>query len=371
MSWRLQHDHMRRHRGWRLSVLGTAGGGLLLLTAIVPAGIEQHHPFVLFFPYLVFAAWYGDRWDALAATGLSMAGMVRWVWAAAPPVVALGDGAAAVSFLLGALLLILVVDRLRAAQEQAHQAQQQAEEAVRSRNAFLTLVSHDLRTPLTVMRALSDLVCLRVQRGTVQAEDLARHMATLQDATRRMQALLDELTDVAHLQMGRRLTLQRTTLDMGALIQSTAQLVTQASGPDAAPLALALEPAVWVAGDRARLERVLQNILTNALKYSPPDRAVQVRLRVHEGQAIVEMEDHGVGIPPAELPLIGTPFYRASTAGDVPGTGVGLAAARGIVEAHGGRLTLTSRVGTSTCVTLTLPCAPTVSPSRVGRETSV
>ncbi len=116
--------------------------------------------------------------------------------------------------------------------------------------------------------------------------------------------------------------------------------------------------AVTIQGDRARLERVLHNILGNAVKYSPRGAPVEVEVVAHEGWAIITVRDHGVGIPADELPRLFTQFYRASTARGIPGKGIGLAGARAIVEQHGGRIEIESAVGQGTTVTVYLPPHP-------------
>jgi signal transduction histidine kinase len=112
---------------------------------------------------------------------------------------------------------------------------------------------------------------------------------------------------------------------------------------------------VW--GDRARLERVLQNVIGNAVKYSPDGAPVQVTASMQEGWDVVVVRDSGVGIPADELPHIFTHFYRASTARGFPGSGLGLAGAKTIVEQHGGHIRVQSAVGQGTTVVVSLPCA--------------
>lgn len=106
--------------------------------------------------------------------------------------------------------------------------------------------------------------------------------------------------------------------------------------------------------------RLLHNLIGNAIKYSPGKAAVQVQVGCVSNRAVITVRDHGVGIPPAELPQIGTPFFRASTATapGIAGTGLGLSGSKAIVEQHGGTLALESTVGVGTVVTVHLPLSP-------------
>jgi signal transduction histidine kinase len=112
---------------------------------------------------------------------------------------------------------------------------------------------------------------------------------------------------------------------------------------------------VLVEGDRARLRRVVENLLGNAVKYSPDGTPVQIEVRATEEGAVLAVRDRGVGIADDELPHIFSRFYRASTARDVPGAGIGLASAKTIVEQHGGQISVASALGVGTTAVVVLP----------------
>ena len=113
-----------------------------------------------------------------------------------------------------------------------------------------------------------------------------------------------------------------------------------------------------VRGDRARLTRVLHNLIGNAVKYSPRGTPIDVDVQTQEQRVVITVRDQGVGIPAEELPRIFTRFFRASTARGVKGTGIGLAGSRAIVEQHHGHITVESAVGQGTTVTVCLPSSP-------------
>jgi signal transduction histidine kinase len=191
----------------------------------------------------------------------------------------------------------------------------------------------------------------------VDPEWLRRHVTSIATAGSRMVAQLQELTDTARLQMGELLDLRLETVDVDALVRDVVGSM-EAGGPEGrAPVVVDASDNVVVQGDRLHLERVMQNILGNAIKYSPDGTPVHVTVGRHEQWAVISVRDQGVGIPHEELPHIFTPFYRASTARGIPGTGIGLSGSKMIVEQHGGQITLESAVGRGTTVVVRLPGA--------------
>jgi signal transduction histidine kinase len=239
---------------------------------------------------------------------------------------------------------------------QAEGAQQRAEQAARVRDEFLRAVSHDLRTPLTIMLLHVEVICAELDKGRlVDLEWLRRHMTSIATAGSRMVAQLQELTDTARLQMGELLDLRLETVDVGALVRDVVGSM-EAGGPEGgAPVVVEASDGVVIQGDRLQLERVVQNVIGNAIKYSPDSAPVHVTVRWHDQWAVISVRDRGVGIPHEELPHIFTPFYRASTARGIPGTGIGLSGSKMIVEQHGGQITVESAVGQGTTVVVRLP----------------
>jgi signal transduction histidine kinase len=151
-----------------------------------------------------------------------------------------------------------------------------------------------------------------------------------------MPATIDEMSDVACLQMGQTLDLSGDDIDVRALVHVVAEEYIMAAG---APRVHVDAPTTGIVhGDRAGLRRVLQNVIDNAIKYCPQDVPVQVMVRIDDAGVMISIRDHGLGIPPADLPYIFARFYRASTAKGIRGTGIGLASATVIVEQHGGQI---------------------------------
>lgn len=246
------------------------------------------------------------------------------------------------------------------AREQAALAE--TRQALAVRDEFLSSVSHDLRTPLTGIRGLAQLLARQLGRLELpQAPRLQEQAAAIDRAAAMMNAMVDELLDLTRLEAGQPLELHREAVDLVALAHHCAQEQGRtASGHDIHVTAAV--PALVGHWDAGRLERVLANLLSNAIKYSPDGGTVEVGVRPVEEPggpwAELVVADHGVGIPPADLPYVFDRFHRgANVAGRVGGAGIGLAGVRRMVELHGGTVAITSVEGAGTAVTVRLPLA--------------
>ena len=260
------------------------------------------------------------------------------------------------AFDLAALLLIVLIAHARRASEAARSAQRQAEDAAQLRAEFLGVASHDLRAPLTVMLAMTQLLQQQLHReGTLAADQLERSLGRIHASATQMQHLLDEMSDAVHLKSGEALSLSLAPVDLVEIVQRVA------SGAHTTPLGksrtitLDCPSAAVISADAARMQRVVQNLLDNALKYSTAPQPVIVTVEKCEKAVALRVRDYGVGIPADELPRVATYEFRATTARRYTGMGIGLAGARKIVEMHGGSLTIESAEGVGTTVTVTLP----------------
>jgi signal transduction histidine kinase len=174
-----------------------------------------------------------------------------------------------------------------------------------------------------------------------------------------MHALVSDLLDLARLR-GDRLELHIRRIDLGELVTGAISLMRPLLDAKGQRVELGIPaPAPVVPGDYQRLERVLLNLLSNAHKYAPRGSRIGVRLQEGRQAATVAVADSGPGIPPEALPLLFEQFYtgRTSSTRHNIGAGLGLPIAKGIVEAHGGRIWVESRVGVGTTVAFTLPKA--------------
>jgi signal transduction histidine kinase/DNA-binding NarL/FixJ family response regulator len=229
-------------------------------------------------------------------------------------------------------------------------------QAVQSRDALLAAVVHDLRAPLGIIRARAQVL----QRRAPSA-DLVELGGKIDAASRRMASLLDELVDAAQMKAGAALTLRPGPVDLVALVED--RLADWAPLHPGGVARCSMPGPLWGEWDGPRLERVLDNLLANAVKYSPNAAPVRVKLHRNLGPsgvdwAVLRVVDLGVGIPEADQARLFEPFFRASNVSRLPGTGLGLWGCKQIVELHGGRLDLESKEGVGTVVTVHLPLGP-------------
>ncbi len=247
-------------------------------------------------------------------------------------------------------------------------ALREAQEALRIRDEFLASVSHDLRTPLATMKGLAQLLQRRATRAaSIDSEAVARQAETMEQAVARMTRLVDDLLDLARLESGRVLDLTLEQLDLVALARRVVLELQRAAPYHRIVIETELESltGVW---DGGRIERVLTNLIGNAVKYSSQGGTIAVRLarRTDAARSWAELAiaDAGMGIPADELPHVFERFYRASNAaGVVKGTGVGLVTVRQIVEQHHGRIEISSVQGAGTTVTVRLPLDAAADPA--------
>lgn len=262
--------------------------------------------------------------------------------------------------LLGAISVFADITHFKEIEAENARLYRRAEEALRLRDELLASVTHDLRSPLAAVKAQAQrLAQCAAALATPEGERLAAGLAHIDAAATRMSALIDELLDLAQLQMGRDLALNRAPADLVTLVHRVADELHQVYSSHTFTVLAAVQD-VHGHVDATRLERVLANLLSNAAKYSPAGS--EVRLEVSQAAqdgrqwAVLAVEDQGMGIPAADLPHIFERFHRGSNvAGRVAGTGLGLAGARRIIEQHGGTISAESEEGRGSRFTIRLP----------------
>ncbi len=221
------------------------------------------------------------------------------------------------------------------------------------RQDMLRAASHDLRNPLAAITGWAQLIQARLQEQG-QEQD-ARGVKAILENARRMNDMIQELLESARLESGR-LEMKKAPTDLRQLVDNmVARLSTTEEGARIQVLASPSLPPVAV--DPQYLERAIGNITGNALKYSPPDAPVIVRIEPEDGQVAISVTDRGPGIAPEDLPHLFQRFYRTKAAEKVQGTGLGLYITRLIVEAHGGRIWVDSEVGQGSTFHVRLPVA--------------
>jgi signal transduction histidine kinase len=211
--------------------------------------------------------------------------------------------------------------------------------AIHARDEFLMIASHELRTPVTVMRTASQLLQRERDRGQLDEARLVRAIGHITQASERLASLTEDLLDVSRLQTGQ-FALRITDLDLGPFVQEIVERWREQLGPRH-PLGLEVaDRTPCVRADPARLDQVLANLLGNAAKYSPQGGPIQVSVQPDGGGARVEVRDQGIGLPPNAEEIIFRPFGRTAAAvrRQIQGLGLGLYICRQIMERHGGRI---------------------------------
>jgi len=259
--------------------------------------------------------------------------------------------AAANRFLLQGLLVVVVGTltvtaagfllgrRLRSSYDLVVRAREEAEDAIRSRDEFLAVASHELRNPLAAILGRAQQMQRRNALGRLGEENLGHHLDELIAAGRHLTRLVEDLLNVSRLQAGKfDLRIERTNLH---------RLVKEATdeiGSSHHELDVAVPEDVWVSADPGRLRQVLANLLENAMKYSPRGSRIRVAANSSDDGATIRVTDQGIGLPPGSAERIFEPFARAVNAqqANIPGLGLGLYLSRQLVEAHGGTLTVSS-----------------------------
>ncbi len=227
------------------------------------------------------------------------------------------------------------------------------------RGQLLAAVAHDLRGPVAAIIGQAQLLARRVEReaGVPQAQ-VARVLAAIEHNAQRMDAMVQELLDAAHLRAGRRLQLDRRPTHLARLLYEVVDDWRRVYPGRA--IRVTAEPGLVGRWDARRLRRAFDNLLDNAAKYSPAGQEVAIEAARHpfDGRpgVRVAVRDLGVGIPPDDLPRIFDWFCRGANAADwAPGVGVGLAVARATVAAHGGTIDVESCPGQGSTFTVRLP----------------
>ena len=227
------------------------------------------------------------------------------------------------------------------------------QEGERLKDEFFALVSHELRTPLTSIIGYLELV---LDDDEELSEEARRFLEVVERNAKRLLRLVGDMLFVAQVEAGR-LTLESSAVDLDRVAAESVEAARPAAERAGVALTLDAEPVRPILGDRDRLGQMLDNLISNALKFTPDGGTVNVTMTSAPEGASVEVSDTGMGIPDAEQQQLFERFFRASsaTSNAVPGAGLGLTIVKTIVEAHGGTVRLTSTEGTGTTVHVDLP----------------
>ena len=255
----------------------------------------------------------------------------------------------------------IAIERKRAEKERErllaneHQARKEAEAASRVKDEFLAVVSHELRTPLNAILGWAHML----MRGSLDEKNSARGLETIARNAKAQNQLISDLLDVSRIISGQ-LRCEMAAVDLIPLINAAVDTVRPAADAKGVQLSLMLEPAAgMVSGDAARLQQIVSNLLTNAVKFTPQAGQVDVHLKREDTSVVITISDTGEGISPEFLPYIFDRFRQAegTSSRQHGGLGLGLAIVRHLVELHRGTVSAASEgVGKGATFKTAFPC---------------
>ncbi|NDJ85135.1 MAG: PAS domain-containing protein [Chloroflexi bacterium] len=223
-------------------------------------------------------------------------------------------------------------------------------EIEQQQNAALHMVAHDLKTPLSAIKSYSDLVGAS---GGLNDRQL-QHLDRIQQAIRTMHGLVKDLLDIAWIDAGH--PVETEPVQVGYIVKAAAEVLENHADKRQIVIDLSIDEELpQTYGDPQRLERVMVNLVGNAIKYTPIGGTIAIQTSANSESIIITIKDSGAGIPTEHLPHIFKRFYRVPNNEDADGTGLGLSIAKAIVERHGGDIKVTSTVGQGSTFIVTLP----------------
>nr|AYM54385.1 sensory box histidine kinase [Phaselicystis flava] len=230
----------------------------------------------------------------------------------------------------------------------------EAQRAVQLRDEFLSIASHELYTPLTSLRLILQSL-LASQDPACRTQALQRRLSMAERQGERLTTLVGSLLDVSRIEVGRfQLDLQE--MDLAALVRDVVARFEQGLARANCLVSLDAELPVIGRWDRSRLEQVITNLLSNAMKYGASS-SIEIAVTQADGAGRLTISDHGIGIQPDRLPYVFDRFERAVSSREYGGLGLGLYVCRWIVEQHGGTIRVESAPGQGATFTVELPCA--------------
>ncbi|MCL2702148.1 MAG: cell wall metabolism sensor histidine kinase WalK [Defluviitaleaceae bacterium] len=227
------------------------------------------------------------------------------------------------------------------------------------RKEFVANVSHELRTPLTTIKSYTETLLEEIiEAGESEDSHSVDFLKTIDGEADRMTLLVNDLLELSRLD-NKQLAFNFQTFDLVELLKSNVAKHTHALEKKMSDKTIFFEPPeeeMFIYADFERINQVVNNIITNSLRYSGDDGIVEIDIIPNDGKYSVRIMDNGVGIPPEDLNRIFERFYRVDKARsrELGGTGLGLSISKEIIESHGGTLTARSKIGIGTCMTITL-----------------
>ena len=252
-------------------------------------------------------------------------------------------------------ILANTINIRKKAEEDLRRALDKERELAELKSRLVSMTSHEFRTPLTTIQTNTELLSMKLSGiPALDSEKVKRHIDRITGEISKLTRLMDDILLMGRYESGK-IVFQPEDIDLVAmvseLIQSKGHL---AADERQIPMHVSGTPYP-IKGDVTLLTHAINNLVTNALKYSPEKRAPEVYVNFLEGKVELKIRDFGIGIPLEEQSKLFQTFYRATNATNIQGTGMGLVIVKQFIEMHGGTVELESEVDVGTCVTLVLP----------------
>ncbi|MEW6055095.1 MAG: PAS domain S-box protein [Bdellovibrionota bacterium] len=229
-------------------------------------------------------------------------------------------------------------------------------EAVRARDEFLSIASHELKTPITSMKLQAEVQMRRLKRREPLATDvthLERFISSVDKQVDRITRLVEDMLDISRLEHGK-LPIEREYIDLVEVVQEVVERFSEPLRFAGCQCRVLFDGAVQGRWDRARIEQVVANLISNAIKYGA-GTPIEVQVSLDETNARISVKDHGLGIANEDLERIFKRYERALSTGRISGLGLGLYISKQIVELHGGTIAVESELGKGSVFTVSLP----------------
>ncbi|MBN2255670.1 MAG: transporter substrate-binding domain-containing protein [Deltaproteobacteria bacterium] len=228
-------------------------------------------------------------------------------------------------------------------------------EVDRMKTEFVSTAAHELKTPLTSILGFSELL---VTRDDLAEDEKKRYLRYINEKSRHLDAIISDILDVSRIESGEGIMVGKEFLDLAGLVMEAVDRFRRGHPGRRFDAELSGD-AVIVTGDRERLMQAVENLLGNAVKFSPEDRDISITGEMHGGNYVVSIRDEGIGMTAEQVEHIFGKFYRADSSTTAKeGTGLGMSIVKHIVEAHGGTVSVESEPGKGTTVRFTIPMKP-------------
>lgn len=250
------------------------------------------------------------------------------------------------------IVIVRDITQRKLAEEDVAKALKQERELSELKSRFISMTSHEFRTPLTTILLSAEL--LKDYGQNWSEEKKVEHLLRIQASGEQITNLLNDVLLLGKAEAGK-IECVPSPLNLSKFCNDLVEELQLGSGSKHKIIFVEEGECTTTCIDEKLLRSILSNLLSNAIKYSPTGSTIQMAVVCQEEEVIFQIEDSGIGIPPEDLQRLFDPFHRAKNVGTIPGTGLGMAIVKKSLDSHGGQITVKSEVGVGTVFTVTLP----------------